>query len=113
MTIGYSGAARIEDLIDSDQGLVSRHLFSDPEIYELAKISLKLPVEQCVVIEDSRNGLLAAKGAGLPCLITTSTYTVDEDFSEADRVVPELGDAPNINITLADLGELAAQHAPA
>ena len=83
----------------------------DPEIYELAKISLKLPVEQCVVIEDSRNGLLAAKGAGLPCLITTSTYTVDEDFSEADRVVPELGDAPNINVTLADLGELAAEFA--
>ena len=83
----------------------------DPEIYELAKVSLKLPVEQCVVIEDSRNGLLAAKGAGLPCLITTSTYTVDEDFSEADRVVPELGDAPNINVTLADLGELAAEFA--
>jgi HAD superfamily hydrolase (TIGR01509 family) len=82
----------------------------DPEIYELAKQSLKLPVHQCVVIEDSRNGLLAAKGAGLPTLITTSTYTVDEDFSEADRVVPELGDAPNINITLADLGELAAEH---
>jgi phenylpropionate dioxygenase-like ring-hydroxylating dioxygenase large terminal subunit len=35
MSIGYSGAARIEDLIDADQGLVSRHLFSDPEIYEL------------------------------------------------------------------------------
>ena len=83
----------------------------DPEIYELAKQSLGLPVEQCVVIEDSRNGLLAAKGAGLPCLITTSTYTVDEDFSEADRVVPELGDAPNINVTLADLGELAAEFA--
>ena len=83
----------------------------DPEIYELAKQSLGLPVEQCVVIEDSRNGLLAAKGAGLPCLITTSTYTVDEDFSEADRVVPELGDAPDINVTLADLGELAAEFA--
>ena len=83
----------------------------DPEIYELAKISLKLPVEQCVVIEDSRNGLLAAKGAGLPCLITTSTYTVDDDFSEADRVVPELGEEPNINATLADLGELAAEFA--
>ena len=61
------------------------------------------------MIEDSRNGLLAATGAGLPTLITTSTYTVDEDFTEADRVVPELGDAPNINVTLADLGELAAR----
>jgi len=80
----------------------------DPEIYELAKQSLGLPPERCVVIEDSRNGLLAAKGAGFPCLITTSTYTVDEDLSEADRVVPELGDEPNVNVTLADLGELAA-----
>jgi HAD superfamily hydrolase (TIGR01509 family) len=83
----------------------------DPEIYELAKMSLRLPVHECIVIEDSRNGLLAAKGAGLPTLITTSTYTVDEDFSEADRVVPELGDAPHINVTLADLGELAAEFA--
>ncbi|WP_305096932.1 HAD-IA family hydrolase [Croceibacterium aestuarii] len=80
----------------------------DPEIYELAKRSLGLPPERCVVIEDSRNGLLAAKGAGFPCLITTSTYTVDEDLSEADRIVPELGDEPNVNVTLADLDELAA-----
>ena len=84
----------------------------DPEIYELAKQSLGLPAHKCVVIEDSRNGLLAAKGAGLPCLITTSTYTVDEDFAEADRVVPELGDEPHVNITLADLCELATEQAP-
>jgi len=83
----------------------------DPAIYELARQSLGLPASQCVVIEDSRNGLLAAKGAGLPCLITTSTYTVDEDFREADRVVPELGDEPTINVTLADLGELLAEFA--
>ena len=83
----------------------------DPEIYELAKQSLGLPVHECVVIEDSRNGLLAALGAGLPTLITTSTYTVDEDFTGAARVVPELGDAPNVNVTLADLGELAAHAA--
>jgi len=85
----------------------------DPEIYELARQSLGLPVERCVVIEDSRNGLLAAKGAGFPCLVTTSTYTVDEDFAEADRVVPELGDEPDVNITLADLGELAAARSAA
>jgi HAD superfamily hydrolase (TIGR01509 family) len=84
-----------------------------PDIYLMALETLALPAHECVVIEDSRNGLLAAKGAGLPTLITTSTYTVDEDFSEADRVVPELGDAPNVNITLADLGELAAEHAAA
>jgi len=80
----------------------------DPEIYELAKQSLGLPVHECIVIEDSRNGLLAAVGAGLPTLITTSTYTVDEDFREAARVVPELGDEPTVTVRLADLAELAS-----
>ena len=82
----------------------------DPEIYELAKSSLGLPTNECMVIEDSRNGLLAATGAGYPTLITMSTYTVDEDFSEAARVVPELGDEPNVRITLADLSELASNN---
>ena len=80
----------------------------DPEIYELAKQTLGLPTHECMVIEDSRNGLLAATGAGLPTLVTTSTYTVDEDFTGAVTIVPELGDEPNVNVRLADLGELAA-----
>ncbi len=79
-----------------------------PDIYLLALETLGLPPQECMVIEDSRNGLLAARGAGLPTLITTSTYTVDEDFTGAVKVVPELGDEPNVNVTLADLGELAA-----
>jgi HAD superfamily hydrolase (TIGR01509 family) len=83
----------------------------DPEIYELAKQSLGLPVHECIVIEDSRNGLLAATGAGLPTVITTSTYTTDEDFTEAEIVVPELGDPPQVRLTLEDLCKLAAQRA--
>jgi len=79
-----------------------------PDIYLLALETLGLPAHECMVIEDSRNGLLAARGAGLPTLVTTSTYTVEEDFTGAARVVPELGDEPNVNVTLADLGELAA-----
>ena len=83
----------------------------NPEIYELAKQTLGLPVNECIVIEDSRNGLLAATGAGYPTLITVSTYTAEEDFSEAAAVVPELGDAPNAEVTLADLARLATAHA--
>jgi len=79
-----------------------------PDIYLLALETLGLPANECMVIEDSRNGLLAARGAGLPTLVTTSTYTVEEDFTGAARVVPELGDEPNVNVRLADLGELAA-----
>ena len=33
---------------------------------------------------------------------------VNEDFTGAVKVVPELGDEPTINVRLADLGELAA-----
>jgi len=77
-----------------------------PDIYLLALETLGLPASDCVVVEDSRNGLLAATGAGIATLITTSTYTMDEDFTEAARVVAELGDAPNAQITLAELDEL-------
>ncbi|MGZ5946630.1 MAG: HAD-IA family hydrolase, partial [Caulobacteraceae bacterium] len=83
----------------------------DPEIYELAKASLGLPTHECIVIEDSRNGLLAATGAGLPTVITTSAYTTEEDFTEAEIVVPELGDPPHVRLTLEDLGKLAAKRA--
>jgi len=79
-----------------------------PDIYLLALETLGLPPHECMVVEDSRNGLLAALGAGLPTLVTTSTYTVDEDFTGAVKVVPELGDEPHVNVRLADLGELAA-----
>jgi beta-phosphoglucomutase-like phosphatase (HAD superfamily) len=83
----------------------------DPEIYELAKTRLGLPAKQCLVVEDSRNGMLAALGAGLPCLITTSTYTTAEDFSGAVHVVPELGDPPHAFVTLEGLRTLASQRA--
>jgi HAD superfamily hydrolase (TIGR01509 family) len=78
----------------------------DPEIYLLALDKLQLKPEECVVVEDSRNGLLAAKAAGLKCIITTSGYTENEDFREADRVVTELGDPPGVKITLDQLKEL-------
>ena len=81
----------------------------DPEIYNLAKQRLALDARDCVVVEDSRNGLLASLGAGMPTLITTSTYTKNEDFKGAAEVVPELGDPPNVLVTLEDLRSIAAQ----
>jgi HAD superfamily hydrolase (TIGR01509 family) len=63
-----------------------------PDIYDLARDKYRLDPAFCFVIEDSRNGLLAAKGAGMRCLVTQSFYTTEEDFSEADMVVSCLGD---------------------
>ena len=64
----------------------------DPAIYELAVERLGVRKSDAVVIEDSRNGLLAAVGAGLLTVITVSTYTAGEDFSEAALVLSDLGE---------------------
>ena len=52
-----------------------------PDIYNLAAHTLGLAPEACVVIEDSNNGLRAAKAAGMHCIVTISSYTADEDFA--------------------------------
>jgi HAD superfamily hydrolase (TIGR01509 family) len=79
----------------------------DPEIYHLAMERLSLHPAECVVIEDSHNGLLAAKAAGAHCLVTTNGYTVNEDFTMADLVVSELGDPPQFKVTLQTLKDIA------
>jgi len=78
----------------------------DPEIYTLVLDRLHLKPAECVVIEDNRNGLLAAKGAGAYCVVTTNEYTRDEDFTEADLMVSELGDPPNVQVDLATLQDI-------
>ena len=75
----------------------------DPDIYTLVLQRLGLKPTECVVVEDNRNGLLAAKGAGMYCIVTTNSYTEDEDFRGADLVVSELGDPPNVQVDLAML----------
>jgi HAD superfamily hydrolase (TIGR01509 family) len=61
-----------------------------PDIYLLARDTYKLDSENCVVIEDSGIGLKSGKAAGMSVLVTKSTYTKNEDFSEADLVVNDL-----------------------
>jgi HAD superfamily hydrolase (TIGR01509 family) len=78
----------------------------DPEIYLLCLEKLKVQPSCCVVIEDNRNGLLAATGAGMHCVITTNGYTENEDFTGADLVVDQLGDDPKKMLTLKDLAFL-------
>ena len=89
----------------------------DPAIYLLALERMGVAPGDAIVVEDSRNGLLAAVGAGLPCVVTVSGYTADEDMSEAVLVVSSLGEPgeparvlanrsaarPGDHVTLADL----------
>ena len=64
----------------------------NPEIYLLALKKGGLKAEECIVVEDSRNGLLAAKAAGMNVVVTTNHYTEKEDLKDADIIVTCLGD---------------------
>jgi beta-phosphoglucomutase-like phosphatase (HAD superfamily) len=70
----------------------------------LALEQLGLQPGDAIVIEDSRNGLLAAVGAGLRCVVTVSGYTADEDMHEAVLVVTSLGDPGEPARVLANRG---------
>lgn len=63
-----------------------------PDAYFKALESLGLPAQACLAFEDSRNGLLAARDAGVSVVITRSMYFGDDDFEGALEVVDELAE---------------------
>jgi HAD superfamily hydrolase (TIGR01509 family) len=63
-----------------------------PDIYEHVLERLGLAANACLAIEDSRNGLRAAQGAGIPALITECVWTAGEDFDGAVAVLSDLGE---------------------
>jgi len=63
-----------------------------PDLYRLALAMIGEPARHCAAFEDSANGLRAAKAAGIFTVLTPSQWTAGEDFTEADIVLPHLGD---------------------
>lgn len=63
-----------------------------PDVYLEVLCRLTLPASECLAIEDSGNGLVAASRAGIPVLISRSAYFRDDDFSAAALVVDDLSD---------------------
>jgi HAD superfamily hydrolase (TIGR01509 family) len=57
-----------------------------PDVYELALQQLGVTPERAVAIEDSWNGVRAAREAGLPVVAIPSLYSAGDDFSEATVV---------------------------
>lgn len=113
--VGPDRAARFDVVLAGD---VVAKKKPAPDIYLLALERLGVPAERTLVVEDSRNGLLAAHGAGLRCVMTVNGYTEEEEDTEAILVVTSLGDPdgertrvianrgaarPADHITLADL----------
>jgi HAD superfamily hydrolase (TIGR01509 family) len=87
--VGPERAARFDVFLAGD---CVPHKKPAPDIYLLALEKLGVDPAEVLVVEDSRNGLVAAAAAGLRCLVTVNGYTEKEDFSEAILVVSSLGD---------------------
>lgn len=63
-----------------------------PDVYLEVLAALDLPADDCLAIEDSDNGLQAARCAGIPTLVTPSTYTHHQRFDGALLELEQLGD---------------------
>jgi beta-phosphoglucomutase-like phosphatase (HAD superfamily) len=62
-----------------------------PDIFDYVLDQLQESATDCVAIEDSAQGLAAAKAAGLFTVVTPSPWTRDENFDGADLVLSSLG----------------------
>ena len=63
-----------------------------PDVYLLAAEDLNVRPDNVCVVEDSFIGLKAATSAGMACVVTKSTYTKDEDFTGAMKILNSLDD---------------------
>lgn len=58
-----------------------------PDVYIEAARNIGVPTDKCVVIEDSRNGVLASKRAGMRCIGFQNLNSGNQDLSSSDHVV--------------------------
>jgi HAD superfamily hydrolase (TIGR01509 family) len=62
----------------------------DPELYRTALQRVEVQPAQAIALEDSTNGVHAAKAAGLFCVAVPNPLTADLDLSDADLRVLSL-----------------------
>jgi HAD superfamily hydrolase (TIGR01509 family) len=63
-----------------------------PEVFLLAAEMAGQPAENCMVIEDSTNGILAAHRAKIFCAAYRSPHSKNQDYTLADTVVSDYED---------------------
>ena len=67
-----------------------------PDGYLMAARRLGVDPGRCFVVEDTRDGVLAAKAAGMKAAAVPGSTTAHEDFSPADFVLPSLEALPKV-----------------
>jgi HAD superfamily hydrolase (TIGR01509 family) len=64
----------------------------EPDIFMLAAKKLAVHPKKCLVIEDSTNGIKAAKSAGMFCIAFAGPGSELQDQSQADLIVTDFGE---------------------
>lgn len=77
-------------------GYEVKHSKPNPEIYLVTAKKLGIAPSDCVVIEDSKNGVNAAKNAGMTCIGFRNLNSGKQDISRADTIVDSITE---INLT--------------
>jgi HAD superfamily hydrolase (TIGR01509 family) len=62
----------------------------DPDIFTYTAQQLKEDTSKCIVIEDSTNGIRAAKAAGMACIGFRNPNSKGQDLSGADHIIDDL-----------------------
>jgi HAD superfamily hydrolase (TIGR01509 family) len=70
----------------------------EPDLYLAVLDCLGVPASEAIAIEDSPNGVLAAKRAGLRCVAVPNSITAGLDLGQADVLLGSLAE-----VTLAEL----------
>jgi len=69
----------------------------DPAIFVHAASLSIAPISNCIIIEDTTNGIIAAKAAGIYCIGYDSVNSKFQDYSAADKIISHF-DELNIQI---------------
>jgi HAD superfamily hydrolase (TIGR01509 family) len=101
--IATSSSREYVDTVFAPHGLLDRFAFvltcddvthgkPHPEVYALAATRLGVPPAAVVVLEDSINGMRAAKAAGCRCVVVPHEQTPRDELASADFVARSLDD---------------------
>ena len=70
-----------------------------PDIFDYCLQEIGLSADECLVFEDSENGVLSSCGANIMTIVTQNNYTHNDDFSGAITVLDHLGE-PDLACTV-------------
>jgi HAD superfamily hydrolase (TIGR01509 family) len=82
------------NMLNSFDGIVSsddvEYVKPSPDIYLHALAIMHINPDEAIAIEDSHNGIIAAKSAGIYCVAVPNMITEHLDLSRADLIVKSL-----------------------